>query len=64
MDQNMTKIFAFLDRPIQARIAARQKQSAEERGEPKDMLDHFLDQIELVKQGKGDPDQTEHFTFV
>nr|CAD2183376.1 unnamed protein product [Meloidogyne enterolobii] len=49
LDNNLSNVYEFLKRPINKRISEREKQTAEERGEPNDLLDCFLDQIEAGK---------------
>ena len=49
LDNNLSNVYEFLKRPINKRIFEREKQTPEERGEPNDLLDCFLDQIEAEK---------------
>uniref|UniRef100_A0A915NWF0 Unspecific monooxygenase n=1 Tax=Meloidogyne floridensis TaxID=298350 RepID=A0A915NWF0_9BILA len=49
LDNNLSNVYEFLKRPINKRISDREKQTPEERGEPNDLLDCFLDQIEAGK---------------
>nr|CAD2200420.1 unnamed protein product [Meloidogyne enterolobii] len=49
LDNNLSDVYEFIKRPINKRISEREKQTPEERGEPNDLLDCFLDQIEVEK---------------
>ncbi|KAF7627337.1 hypothetical protein Mgra_00009378 [Meloidogyne graminicola] len=49
IDKNLENIYEFIKNPINKRIEERAKQTIEERGEPKDLIDYFLDQIENEK---------------
>jgi hypothetical protein len=60
MDANVTEVFNFLSRPIIARVAERQKKLATSAEEPRDLLDHFLDQMESAQQK--DPEMAKYFT--
>lgn len=46
LDNNLSSVYEFLKKPINKRIAEREKLTPEERGEPNDLLDYFLDQME------------------
>ena len=63
IDHNLSCVFQFVDRPIQARILMRENEGHENEDGPKDLLDYFLDQMEMAKQGKGDPEQMKYFTL-
>ncbi|CAK5090473.1 unnamed protein product [Meloidogyne enterolobii] len=49
LDNNLKICYEFIKRPINKRISEREKQTPEERGEPNDLVDYFLDQIETGK---------------
>ncbi|CAK5090474.1 unnamed protein product [Meloidogyne enterolobii] len=55
LDNNLKICYEFIKRPINKRISEREKQTPEERGEPNDLVDYFLDQIEAGKD--------EYFSF-
>lgn len=47
MDQNLSKIFAYIDKSIAKRIEKWEEEGGQ-RSEPKDLLDHFLNQMHSV----------------
>nr|CAD2168816.1 unnamed protein product [Meloidogyne enterolobii] len=49
LDNNLKICYEFIKRPINKRVSERDKQTPEERGEPNDLVDYFLDQIETGK---------------
>ena len=49
LDNNLSNVYEFIKRPINKRIVAREKLTSEERGEPNDLLDYFLDKIDNEK---------------
>jgi hypothetical protein len=58
LDHNASQLFAYFNQSIQQRVNEREKLGR--RDPPQDMVDHFLDQMELSKE---DPDQADYFRF-